>query len=66
MKVAVSYDGPVRAPITQGDYIATLTVTVPDISPIEVPLAAGAGVEEMGFMGKLAVAVKQFVSNAAE
>lgn len=66
MKVAVSYDGPIRAPITQGDSIATLTVTVPDISPIEVPLAAGAGVEEMGFMGKLAVAVKQFVSNAAE
>jgi len=66
MKVTVAYDGPIRAPITEGDSIATLTVTVPDVSAIEVPLAAGASVEEMGFMGKLAVALKQFVSNASE
>jgi D-alanyl-D-alanine carboxypeptidase (penicillin-binding protein 5/6) len=66
MKVTVAYDGPVRAPVAEGDSIATLTVSVPDISPIEVPLAAGASVEEMGFMGKFAVALQQFVSNAAE
>lgn len=63
MKVKVAYDGPIRAPIMEGDSIATLTVTVPDISPIEVPLAAGTSVEEMGFMGKLAVALKQFISS---
>lgn len=66
MRVTVAYDGPIRAPIIEGDSIATLTVTVPDISPIEVPLAAGATVEEMGFMGKLAVALKQFIASAAD
>lgn len=66
MQVKVAYDGPIRAPIMEGDSIATLTVTVPDISPIEVPLAAGASVEEMGFMGKLAVAMKQLISNATD
>jgi len=66
MRVKVAYDGPIRAPIMEGDSIATLTVTVPDISPMEVPLAAGASVEEMGFMGKLAVAMKQFISNATD
>ncbi len=64
MQVKVGYDGPIRAPIIEGDSVATLTITVPDISPIEVPLAAGATVEEMGYMGKLAVALKQFVSSA--
>jgi D-alanyl-D-alanine carboxypeptidase (penicillin-binding protein 5/6) len=64
MQVKVGYDGPIRAPIMEGDSIATLTITVPDISPIEVPLAAGATVEEMGYMGKLAVALKQFVTSA--
>ena len=64
MQVKVGYDGPIRAPIIEGDSVATLTITVPDISPIEVPLAAGATVEEMGYMGKLAVALKQLVSSA--
>ncbi len=66
MEVKVSYDGPIRAPIVAGDSIATLTVTVPDISPIEVPLAAGASVEEMGYMGKLAIALKQFIASATD
>lgn len=64
MEVMVGYDGPIRAPIMEGDSIATLTIAVPDISPIQVPLVAGATVEEMGFMGKLAVALKQFVTSA--
>jgi D-alanyl-D-alanine carboxypeptidase (penicillin-binding protein 5/6) len=66
MQVKVGYDGPIRAPIVEGDTIATLTITVPDISPIEVPLAAGASVDEMGFVGKIAVAVKQFVAGATD
>lgn len=66
MEVKVSYDGPIRAPIVAGDSIATLTVTVPDISPIEVPLAAGASVEEMGYIGKLAIALKQFIASATD
>ncbi len=66
MQVKVSYDGPIRAPIAEGDSIATLTVTVPDISPIEVPLAAGTSVDEMGYMGKLAIALKQFIASATD
>jgi D-alanyl-D-alanine carboxypeptidase (penicillin-binding protein 5/6) len=56
MKVSVGYDGPVPAPIGKGQAVATLTVTAPDVAPIEVPLVAAAEVERLGFFGRIAAA----------
>jgi len=53
MKVTVSYDGPLQAPIVAGTVVGTLTVTAPDTQPQSVPLAAAADVPALGRMGRM-------------
>jgi len=54
MKVTVSYDRPVPAPIRKGDPIGKLEVTAPDTPAIDVPLSAGADVPRIGTLGRMA------------
>ena len=54
MKVTVSYDQPAAAPITKGQPLGKITVTVPDIKPVEMPLIAAADVARMGPFGRIA------------
>jgi D-alanyl-D-alanine carboxypeptidase (penicillin-binding protein 5/6) len=54
MKVTVEYDRPIPAPITQGQIVGKVVVTVPDLPPAEVPLVAGANVERMDTIGRIA------------
>ena len=58
MKVSVAYEGPIPAPIKAGDRLARLTVTAPDVDPIEVSLVAAEDVERLGFLGRLSAALK--------
>jgi D-alanyl-D-alanine carboxypeptidase (penicillin-binding protein 5/6) len=56
MKVTVSYDGPVQAPIAKGQQIGTINISAPDFPGEQVPLYAanavsGAGVFERMFLG---------------
>ena len=53
MKVTVSYDGPLQAPIVAGTVVGTLTVTAPDMQPQTVPLAAAGDVPVLGRMGRM-------------
>lgn len=53
MKMKVSYDGPIKAPIKAGDHIADLIVTTPDTPPAVVPLVAGSDVAEAGFFRRV-------------
>ena len=53
IEVVASWDGPVSAPISQGDEIGVLTITAPDMPPRTVPLVAGASVAEQGFFGRI-------------
>ncbi|WP_044829106.1 D-alanyl-D-alanine carboxypeptidase family protein [Thalassospira sp. HJ] len=64
MKVSVVYDGPVPAPITQGDQIATLKVEVPDQDTIEFPLYAAHDVGRLGFVGRIGAAIKYLLWGA--
>jgi D-alanyl-D-alanine carboxypeptidase (penicillin-binding protein 5/6) len=61
MKVSVSFQSPVPAPISKGDRVATLVVTVPGEDPVEVPLVAGNDVPRLGLIGRLATAVKSII-----
>ncbi|MBM3581513.1 MAG: D-alanyl-D-alanine carboxypeptidase [Alphaproteobacteria bacterium] len=61
MKVKVSYDGPIPAPIVKGQRLATLTVALPDRQPLEIPLAAGEAVERLGLVGRLKAAFRHIV-----
>ncbi|MDH3474374.1 MAG: D-alanyl-D-alanine carboxypeptidase [Rhodospirillales bacterium] len=53
MKVKVRYDGPVPSPIAEGQEIAALVVSAPEIADVVVPLLAGQAVERQGPVGRL-------------
>ncbi|NKB56872.1 MAG: D-alanyl-D-alanine carboxypeptidase [Alphaproteobacteria bacterium] len=61
LKVAVSYEEPIPAPITAGTRIATLIVSAPDTKTIEVPLFAGGSVGQLGPVGRLGEAFRYLV-----
>jgi D-alanyl-D-alanine carboxypeptidase (penicillin-binding protein 5/6) len=53
MKVSVSYDGPLQAPVAAGTVVGTLTVTAPDMQPQTVPIATAGDVAALGPMGRM-------------
>jgi len=57
MKVKVSFEGPVPAPLQKGQRIGTLSITAPDVTPVEIPLLAGEAVEQLGLVGRLGAAL---------
>jgi D-alanyl-D-alanine carboxypeptidase (penicillin-binding protein 5/6) len=54
VKVAVSYRGPIKAPIKAGDHVANLIVRTGDGPPQVMPLVAGGDVGSAGFFGHIA------------
>jgi D-alanyl-D-alanine carboxypeptidase (penicillin-binding protein 5/6) len=54
----IVYDGPVRAPIAQGQHIADLVVTTADMPPQTMPLVAQQAVGEAGFFGRMWAGLK--------
>ncbi len=61
MKVSVVYDGPIPAPIEEGQRLATLRIEAPDTEPIERPLYATEAVERLGFFGRIGSALGYLV-----
>lgn len=53
IKVTVVYNGPIKAPIAQGQHIADLVVTTPDTGPQTMPLVAEKSVGTAGFFGRI-------------
>jgi serine-type D-Ala-D-Ala carboxypeptidase (penicillin-binding protein 5/6) len=53
IKVKFAYDGPIKAPIKQGQHIADLIVSTPDTPPQTMPLVAEKAVDEAGFFGRI-------------
>lgn len=64
VKVAISYDNPIPAPIVKGTPVATLKVTSKDVTIAEVPLVAGADVALLGFTGRIGAAISYLVWGA--
>ncbi|MEM7651377.1 MAG: D-alanyl-D-alanine carboxypeptidase family protein [Pseudomonadota bacterium] len=61
LKVSVQYDGPLIAPIAQGQEVGTLTVSAPGIEPTERPIYALQAVEELGLVSKTIKKAKLFI-----
>jgi D-alanyl-D-alanine carboxypeptidase (penicillin-binding protein 5/6) len=61
MQVAVKFEGPVPAPVAKGQPLGTLTITMPDVEPMVLPLIAGDDVERLGLMGRLGAAFNYIV-----
>ncbi len=53
MRVKVVYNGPIKAPIRQGQHIADLVVQTGDTPPQSMPLVAAEAVGEAGFFDRL-------------
>jgi len=53
MKVTLSYDGPVPAPVAKGQRVGTLNVSAPNAPSLNVPLYAAADVGRAGFVSRI-------------
>jgi D-alanyl-D-alanine carboxypeptidase (penicillin-binding protein 5/6) len=61
MKVTVAYDKPVPAPVKKGEPVGKVVVTTSDMAPAEAPLVAGANVDRMGPVGRVAMAAAHLI-----
>lgn len=61
LKAVVQYQGPVPAPIAKGAKIAKIVISAPGADPVDIPLAAGGDVAELGFFGRVNAALKNLV-----
>jgi len=66
LKVSVRYDEPIAAPIAAGTQVASLVVTAPGVETLEIPLKAGADIEQLGPVGRLTAAVNFLVWGESE
>ena len=61
MTVTVKYEGPIPTPIEEGQEVATLVVSAPDIADVEVPLLAGKAVGRQGPFGRMISGIKHMI-----
>lgn len=61
-KAFVIYEGPVTAPIEEGQEIGLLRVEPASGDPREYPLYAGKAVKEIGPLGKIGLAAKTLLA----
>ena len=61
MKVKIVYDGPIKAPIAQGQHIADLVVETPSTAPQVMPLVAETAVGEAGFFRRAWAGLRSLV-----
>ncbi len=64
IRAKIVYQGPVRAPIAQGQHIADLVVETGDSPPQVTPLHAEAAVEQTGFFGRMWFGLKSLFGMA--
>jgi D-alanyl-D-alanine carboxypeptidase (penicillin-binding protein 5/6) len=53
LRATIVYNGPVKAPIAQGQHIADLVVQADGVPTMTMPLVAEAAVGEAGFFGRM-------------
>jgi D-alanyl-D-alanine carboxypeptidase (penicillin-binding protein 5/6) len=64
MKVTLRYDGPVRAPVTAGQQIGTVTVTVPGKPDKVVPAVAVESMPSNSFLDKMMIGLQTLIFGA--
>ena len=53
MKVKLVYQSPISTPLTKGTEVGKIIITIPGQSNLEVPVLAGADVDQLGLLGRL-------------
>ncbi len=65
LQARVVYHGPVQAPVAQGQRLADLVVSHPEMNEIRIPLVAETAVENGGFVARLRTAATVLLRRAA-
>jgi D-alanyl-D-alanine carboxypeptidase (penicillin-binding protein 5/6) len=66
MKVTLSYDGPVQAPISKGQQIGVVKITAPDFPGLQVPVYAADSVSSTGFFGRILEGLRALISGKSQ
>jgi len=61
LRASIVYNGPVKAPIAQGQHIADLVVQADGVPTMTMPLVAEEAVEEAGFFGRMWAGLKHLL-----
>lgn len=61
LKVTYAYDGPIAAPIAEGQELGSMTISVPDRDPVTVPLYAAESVDRADIVSRLVSAAKSLL-----
>lgn len=64
VRASIVYEGPLRAPIQQGQHVANLVVQTDGMPPVTLPLVAEEGVEEAGIFGRIWAGIKHLLGMA--
>lgn len=62
IKMMLSYDQPVKAPINKGDKLGVIRIEIPSQPVLEVPVIAAQNVAPLGFWGKIKENIKYLVA----
>lgn len=62
LRLTISYNGPLRAPIAAGDRVATLEISAPDMEPARIPLMARRSIAKAGFFARITNALAGWFS----
>lgn len=62
VRVTIQYNGPLRAPITAGENVATLVIEAEDMEPARIPLLAKKAVGKAGVFTRIANALAGWLS----
>ena len=62
VKLVVSYDKPVQAPVQMGQKLGVLKIEIPDTAVTEVPLIAGQTINKVGLWGRMVANIKYLLT----
>ncbi len=64
MKVTLSYDSPLAAPVTVNQPVAIARIEAPGMEAVEVPVVAGASIDALSGFSKIGAAIKYLIWGA--
>ncbi|GEQ96786.1 D-alanyl-D-alanine carboxypeptidase [Iodidimonas gelatinilytica] len=65
LKMTLSYDAPIPAPIVKGQPVASIVITAPGLEDRRIPVVAGADVVQIGGFGKIGAALSYLLFGSA-
>ena len=66
LKVTISHEDPLPAPIKKGNALGEMTVSIAEREPIKIPLIAGKDIERLGPSGRISAALSYLLWGASK